>query len=237
MSKFKPLFVALTVSASIVLSACTTTAIDPSTMSKTEIAMRQQQNENVRVLQGAATGAAIGAIGGAALAAVLGGDGKAIARGAVAGGLVGGVAGANDANNVNNGARAEASEQSRYRTIIANADKNIAHYRRMASYASTLVSQENAQISSLNNQFHKGSIDRATYRSKMQNAQSNLKVVDGQIEKANSDISDLKTVLAQGAPVSGKIAQLQAEKAALLRERNALRNAYSRVPKDVGSYS
>lgn len=214
-------------------TSCATTSGDPATMTSAEIALRQRQNEDVRIAQGVATGAIIGAAGGALLAALAGGDSNSIARGAIAGGVIGGVAGGVDANNVNRNARAEAGQQDRYRTIIANADHNIAHYRRMNGLTSQLISEENARIARLNGEYRAGRVDKAKYRSQLSNARSNLSLVDGQISKVDRNISDLRNEGKNGAPVSSKVATLQAEKSRLQAQRKALATAYSRVPDDI----
>lgn len=217
----------------LLVTSCTTVSGDPSTMSRAEIALRQRQNEDVRIAQGVATGAVLGAAGGALIAALAGGDGRSIARGAIAGGVIGGVAGGVDANNVNRNARAEAGQQDRYRTIIANADHNIAHYRRMNGLASQLVSEENSRIARLNGEYRSGKVDKAEYRRKLSGARGNISLIDGQIGKVDRNISDLRSEASNGAPVSSKISALQAEKNRLQSQRNALKTAYSRVPGDI----
>jgi uncharacterized protein YcfJ len=217
----------------LMLTSCTTVSGDPSTMSSAEIALRQRQNEDVRIAQGVATGAVIGAAGGALIAALAGGDGRSIAQGAIAGGVVGGVAGGIDANNVNKGARAEAGQQDRYRAVIANADHNIAHYRRMNSVTSQLIAEENGRIGRLNGEYRAGKVDKAEYRRKLSGARGNLSIIDGQISKVERDIKDLRSEGQNGAPVSSRVAELQGEKNRLQVQRNALVTAYSRVPDDI----
>lgn len=217
----------------LLATSCATTSGDPSTMTSAEIALRQKQNEDIRIAQGVATGAALGAAGGALIAALAGGDGRSIARGAIAGGVIGGVAGGIDANNVNQNARAEAGQQDRYRSIIANADHNIAHYRRMNGVTSQLISEENSRIARLNGDYRSGKVDKAEYRRKLSGASGNLSIIDGQISKVDRDITDLRSEGRNGAPVSSKVAALQAEKSRLQSQRSALKTAYSRVPDDI----
>lgn len=227
------IFIAPVLVGTLLLTSCTTVSGDPSTMSPAEIALRQRQNEDIRIAQGVATGAVIGAAGGALIAALTGGDGRSIARGAIAGGVVGGVAGGVDAHNVNQGARAQAGQQDRYRAIIANADHNIAHYRRMNSVTSQLIAEENGRIGRLNGEYRAGRVDKAEYRRRMSGARGNLSIIDGQIGKVERDINDLRSEGQNGAPVSSKVAQLQGEKNRLQAQRNALVAAYSRVPDDI----
>ncbi|MCW1754159.1 MULTISPECIES: hypothetical protein [Rhizobium] len=226
-------FIAPVLIGTLLVTSCTTVSGDPSTMSSAEIALRQRQNEDVRIAQGVATGAVLGAAGGALLAALTGGDGRSIARGAITGGVIGGVAGGIDANNVNRGARAEAGQQDRYRTIIANADHNIAHYRRMNGVTSQLIAEENGRIGRLNGEYRAGKVDKGEYRRRLSGARGNLSIIDGQISKVERDISDLRSEGQNGAPVSSRVAQLQGEKSRLQSQRNALVTVYSRVPDDI----
>lgn len=216
--------------ASLFLTSCVSTAIDPANMSPAEIALRQQQTEDIRIVQGVATGAIVGAAGGALLAAVTGGDSRAVTRGAIIGGMVGGVAGGVDANNVNRGARSQSSQQAQYRATIESANKAIAFYRRSNSTASSLVSSENSRVSRLNADFQAGRIDRASYRRQLANAGGNVAILDSRIGRAERDISALRS---SGAPASSQIAALQAEKRRLQNQRDALKKAYSRVPDEI----
>lgn len=223
---------AIVVIGSMFLTSCVSTAVDPANMTSSEIALRQRQTEDIRIAQGVVTGAAVGAAGGALIAALAGGDGRAIARGAIAGGLVGGVVGGVDANNVNQATRVESGQQDRYRQVIANADRAIAHYRRTNATAASLVSSENTRVARLNAEFRSGKIDKAGYRRKMANAKSNVAILDSQISRADRDISDLRSEGRSG-PTAGKIAELQAEKSRLQHQRDALKVAYSRVTDEI----
>lgn len=220
---------------SLLLTSCVSTPIDPSTMTPAEITLRQQQNEDLRIVQGVATGAALGAATGALFAALSSrGDSRAIARGAIVGGLVGGVAGGVDANNVNQGARAQASQQAQYREVIASANKVIASYRKSNAAVAQLIASENSRISRLNGELHSGRIDAAGYRRQLGDAKGRVELVDQRISRTERDLDALRSARSDGAPVSAQITALQVEKTRLQQQRNALRSAYSRVPAAVG---
>ncbi len=219
---------------SLALSGCVTTQQPTGTLSPTEMAMRQKETENVRIVQGVATGAAVGAIVGGGLGLLLGGDERSMAKGALIGAIGGGALGAADANRVNQQAGAQAAEQGQLKSIIANAEKNIATYKSMASYTSQLVAEEQAEIERLNGMLSTGQLDATAYRAQMASAQSNVKIVNGQISNADRDIKDLEGAAKNGMQVTKQIEELKAQKASLVAQRDALVSAYSRVPSEVG---
>ncbi|PRX10065.1 UNVERIFIED_ORG: hypothetical protein BCL66_105251 [Martelella mediterranea] len=234
MITWKSTILASTMVVVLATSSCSTVAIDPDTMSPAEVALRQEQNERVRIMQGVATGAGIGALIGGGLAAVMGGDGDDILKMAALGAVAGGMAGGADANRVNSGAGAQAAEQQRYKQVIANANNNIAYYKGVNRNASTIVRDANRDVSKFNAQYKSGAISKSDYRSKMASARGNVRILDGNLNKIDTDINDLQN---SGVNVSSKVNTLKAQKRALERERDALVKAYSRVPSDVGNYS
>jgi|GEM_PF-6432151 len=234
MNTWKSTILASSMVVVLATSGCSTVAIDPDTMSPAEVALRQEQNERVRIMQGVATGAGIGAVIGGGLAAIMGGDANDIMKMAALGAVAGGMAGGADANRVNSGAGAQSAEQQKYKQIIANANTNIAYYKSVNKNASAVVREANRDVSKLNAQYKSGAISKAEYRSEMASARGNVRILDGNLNKIDTDINDLQT---SGVNVSSKINTLKAQKRALERERDALVKAYSRVPSDVGKYS
>nr|WP_320143340.1 hypothetical protein [uncultured Cohaesibacter sp.] len=220
--------------ASLALAGCVTTQQPTGSLSPTEMAMRQKQNENVRILQGVATGAAVGAIVGGGLGLLLGGDEKSMAQGAMIGALGGGVFGAADAQRVNKEAGAQAAQQDQLKGVIANAEKNIAHYQEMANFARQLAAEEKAEIDRLNAQLSAGQLAPDAYRAQMSSARGNVKIVNSQISNVDRDISDLEGATKKGMNVKKQIAELKAQKVSLETQRDALVSAYSRVPSEVG---
>ena len=220
--------------ASLALAGCVTTQQPTGTLSPTEMAMRQKQNENVRILQGAATGAVVGAVVGGGLGLLLGGDERSMAKGAMIGALGGGVLGAADAQRVNNQAGAQAAQQDQLKAVIANAEKNISHYQEMSNYTRQLTAEKEAEIARLNGMLSAGELAPEDYRARMSNARSNVQLVNGQISNVDQDISDLEGAAKNGMDVKKQISDLKAQKASLVVQRDALVTAYSRVPTEIG---
>ena len=236
MKQYKAISAALLLSFSVALSGCVTATPPKANMSPTEAALRQKQTENVRIVQGVATGAAIGAVLGGGLALIAsGGDKKAMLRGAGVGALAGGVMGGVDANNVNQKTRAEAAQQDQLKAVIANANKNIAHYKSMANMTAKLASEERSNISRLNKSYQNGELDVAGYRSQLGYARENLRIVDGQISDVDRDINDLQKYSPGNTQVAAKVASLKSTKASLVRQRENLASSYSRVPSEINS--
>ena len=232
MNKLK--MTALMLAASMMLSGCITTTQPTENMSPTEIAMRQKATENKRMVQGVVTGAVVGAVVGGGLALLMGGDERAMVRGAGIGALAGGTMGGMDAHRVNKQAGAQASKQDELKAIIAGANKNIAHYKKMSSYTATLVAERNKKIADLNSNYSAGELDAETYRANMSGARRTVRLVNGEISEAERDISDLENIAKSGKKVGPQIAGLKKQKASLEKQRDALVVAFSRVPKEIG---
>ncbi len=230
----KTKMVAMVVVTSLSLSGCITTSQPPAEMSPTEMAMRQKATENKRMVQGVVTGAVVGAVVGGGLALLMGGDERAMARGAGLGALAGGTMGGMDAHRVNKEAGAEISKQDELKAIIAEADKNIAHYKQLASQTGKLAAERNKQIADLNSNYSSGELDAEGYRSNMRGSTDIVRVVNGEISEVDRDISDLEGIAKGGKKVGPQIAGLKQQKASLEKQRDALVLAFSRVPKEIG---
>lgn len=224
--------VAVMVIPTLGLAGCTTTGGSNLTAAEQQL----RQTETKRIAQGAVYGAATGAVLGAAITAIAGGSSDAIARNALIGAGAGAVGGGLYANNVNQQTRPYAEQQERYGTVIAQADANIAQYRRTAEAAGRVASDEENKISRLNVELQAGRVTAADYRKQMANAQGNVRLLDQQIRDASADIDVLSKEVSEGAPesVQSRQATLIAEKATLEDRKQRLMQAYSRVPDSVG---
>lgn len=218
---------------SVLASGCTntTTAIDPSTMTPTEIALRQQQTERTRIVQGVATGAVVGALAGAAIGAIAGGDSRSITRGAIIGGVGGGVIGGADANRVNQQTRGIAAEQSDLRAIIANADKSIAHYSKINGLTGRLITEETARLTNSKKSLASGQMSKEAYRKQVESARGNVKVVSQYVDQADQDLNDLKRATANNnnAAAKQRVAQLTAQRNQLKNQLARMQTAVSRA--------
>ncbi|WP_152045831.1 hypothetical protein [Aureimonas psammosilenae] len=224
--------------ASLALAGCQTTGpIDPSTMSPAEIALRQQETERTRIVQGVATGAVVGAlIGGLAGAALGGGNRDAILQGALIGGVGGGVAGGADANRVNQQTRQVAAQQDSLRATIESADKSIAYYKRNVALTSRLVDEQAERVLRNNARFQSGELTVSAYRAELRTASQNIALVKKSIGNADQDIADFDRATANGKTPEtlDRKRQLEGERAALRRELARLQETYSRVPTQIG---
>ena len=232
--KVRVLAILLAVSTSV--SGCIATNQPTEHLTPTEIALRQKQTEHVRVVQGIATGALIGAVVGGGLGLIVsGGDKRSMLRGAGIGAIAGGVLGGVDANRVNKETREVAKEQDELKTIIEATNKNIAYYRSMATMTAKIAANANEQIPHMNASYQAGTLDQQTYRNKLSGARENLRIADMQIANVDRDISDLESVKKnKQLKVDAQITKLKKEKEALTKQRDALHAAYSRVPTDIG---
>jgi len=157
--------IAAAMALALLTSACTTTGGAPVSgpgraagsvrMSAAAAELRQQQVEYQRIQEGTVTGAVVGGLIGAGLGAALGGRnrGQAALLGGMLGAGVGAAAGNSYAQNVNAQTRQISAQQGQYRAVIQDADRNIAHFRKINASASRLVADETARISQLNAQY------------------------------------------------------------------------------------
>ncbi|MHC5307922.1 hypothetical protein [Bartonella sp. LJL80] len=219
--------------ATMLVSGCTTTstAVDPSNMTPTEIALRQQQTERTRIVQGVATGAVIGALAGAAIGAVAGGDSKSITRGAIIGGVGGGVVGGADANRVNQQTRGIAAEQDGLRKVIASADKNIAYYSKASGLTQKLAAEDANRIANSKKRLASGAISKDAYKKEVNNARANVKLVDQYVKDADQDIADLKraTSGSNSAAAQQRVRELTAQRNQLKTQLSRMQTAVSRA--------
>jgi len=215
------------------LTACQTTG-GGSNLSAAEMQLRQ--TETKRLAQGVASGAAVGALVTGLVTAAAGGSAEDVIRNAAIGGAVGGIGGGLYAGNVNARSRGYAQQQQAYKNTISRADANIASYRRMASAAAQVRADESRKITRLNAQLQQGAITKAQYRSELSSARANIRLIERQINNAEADVASLNTAIQNGAPGSlvSRRNQLQAQKNLLIQRRDALKNAYRRVPDSVG---
>lgn len=219
--------------ATMLVSGCntTSTAVDPSNMTPTEIALRQQQTERTRIVQGVATGAVIGALAGAAIGAVAGGDSKSITRGAIIGGVGGGVVGGADANRVNQQTRGIAAEQDGLRKVIASADKNIAYYSKASGLTQKLAAEDANRIANSKKRLASGAISKDAYKKEVNNARANVKLVDQYVKDADQDIADLKraTSGSNSAAAQQRVRELTAQRNQLKTQLSRMQTAVSRA--------
>lgn len=189
-----------------------------------------------RIGEGIASGALMGAAAGGLITLLRGGNANQVMQGAVVGGVIGAAGGAIFAASVNKGAQQQADEQKRYEAVLAEADANIATYKRAAATAASVTASEKTRVARLNAELKAGSITAAQYRREIADAKDNITSLDRLIQSASYDVNDMTTMIGTTGPdpLKARKAALIEQKAALEVQRNALVEAYSRVTPDVG---
>lgn len=189
-----------------------------------------------RIGEGIATGAMVGAAAGGLITLLRGGNANQVVQGAFVGGMIGAAGGAIFAASVNKGAQQQADEQKRYQAVLADADANIATYKRAAATAAAVAASENTRVARLNAELRAGQISAAQYRSEIADAKDNVASLNRLIQSASYDVDDMTTMIGTTGPdpLKARKAALVEQKSSLERQRDALVEAYSRVTPDVG---
>jgi hypothetical protein len=189
-----------------------------------------------RIGEGAVIGAVVGGTTLGLVTLIMGGTPQQVARNAMIGVVVGAGGGVIFSAAVNKSAEQHATEQERYKKVIADADNNIASYKRAAVSAGTINAQERMLIDQLNRNLAAGEITAAGYRSQLVGAKNNIQALDRLISDANSDINDMTVLIGDTGDdaLKNRRAELVNQKAALVERRRLLLEAYDRVPPTVG---
>lgn len=209
-------------------------------LSPAALQLRQQQVEHQRVQEGVITGALIGGLIGAGLGAAFGGSNRGQA--ALLGGLVGAGAGAATggayAQNVNQQTRAASADQDASRRTIESADASIASFRRQNATVARITSEEERKIAGLNSRYRAGQLTAAQYRTEIAGTGEYMSLLQSTRNDMDRDITALDNAVSNGnAEARGRAAALRQEKARLETQISRLRNAYDRIPRDVGGVS
>lgn len=211
---------------SVVLSGCVTSmqAEDSVELSVAEKELRSR-TEAQRVAQGAATGAIVGVIAGTVLGAVLGAQGGNAGLGALigaaGGGVAGGLAGAAYGSYVNARARPYANQEVRANTMMEEADKDIAHYTAVNAAARTILAEQEAKITRLNDAYKGRKITKETFQREMSASNNNEKIIGDQCKAIDDEL-----VAIQSDPQSSALTR-QAE--GLRMQRDSLKATYDRL--------
>lgn len=143
---------------------------------------------------------------------------------------------------INSRTKSYASEQERYRALIAAADQDIAEAQSLNSTTSRLITQQRQKITRLNNQYAAQQISREDYRAQIASAKNNTVAIDNQIKalsgQANLIREDAAKIKATGTDTSDlerRISGLEKQRADLEQKRRQLTSLYNDVPPDVGA--
>ena len=155
-----------------------------------EVASLRQQTQDI-VVRNTVQGAMVGAAAGCALALLMGGDGDDCARGAVVGGVAGGVGG----NAVGQQAAAKNAE-------LVNADKVLANLKgingrlgAVSDRLSSVLAAQKTEIASLKRQLEGQQISQSAYDSRIRAINSNRSAVIKGLQAAEGDVSKSRVEL------------------------------------------
>ena len=143
---------------------------------------------------------------------------------------------------INSRTKSYASEQERYRALIAAADQDIAEAQSLNTTTSRLITQQRRKISRLNNQYAAQQISRDDYRAQIASAKNNAVAIDNQIQGLSGqaklireDAAKIKATGTDTSDLERRISGLEKQRADLEQKRRQLTSLYNDVPPDVGA--